>query len=214
MNYDKTYSRTQNVFGEKPERILQKFFHLIPFGSLTLDIGAGQGRNSFFLAEKGFHVDAIDPSIVAVDYIADIARKKGFAVKAIKSGFAEFQPGNKKYGAVLIFGLIQILSRESIHALISKLREITESGGLIFITGFLTSEKSFKKYSGEWLKIGKNSFSRDDGNIRTFFDPGEIISLFSGFDIIHHWEGMGPEHRHGDGAPERHSLLEAVFQIR
>ena len=214
MNYDKTYSRTQNVFGEKPERILQNFSHLIPSGSRTLDIGAGQGRNSFFLAEKGFHVDAVDPSIVAVDYISGIAREKGLAVNAIKSGFTEFQPGNKKYGAVLIFGLIQILSRESIHALISKLREITESGGLIYITGFLTSDDSYKKYSGDWVKTGKNSFSCEDGIIRTFLEPGEIISLFRGFDIIHHWEGMGPEHRHGDGAPERHSLFEAVFQIR
>jgi hypothetical protein len=29
---------------------------------------------------------------------------------------------------------------------------------------------------------------------------------------LHHWEGMGPEHRHGDSPMERHAMTEVVFQ--
>ena len=31
------------------------------------------------------------------------------------------------------------------------------------------------------------------------------------FDAVHLWEGLGPEHRHGDGSPERHGKVEAVL---
>jgi len=43
----------------KPNTTLEKFLPLIPKGR-ALDIGAGQGRNSIFLAKNGFEVEAID----------------------------------------------------------------------------------------------------------------------------------------------------------
>jgi len=34
------------------------------------------------------------------------------------------------------------------------------------------------------------------------------------FEVIHSWEGLGHEHRHGDGPLERHGLAAAVFRRR
>ncbi|BBO84127.1 SAM-dependent methyltransferase [Desulfosarcina ovata subsp. sediminis] len=47
-----------------PAAILEKFWHLAPLGN-AVDIACGNGRNSIFLAEKGFAVDAVDISTVA-----------------------------------------------------------------------------------------------------------------------------------------------------
>ena len=42
----------------------------------ALDIAAGRGRNSLFLAELGFEVDAVDVSDVAVETVARHAREQ------------------------------------------------------------------------------------------------------------------------------------------
>jgi len=52
-----------------PSLILKAFLDLVPCGN-ALDIACGNGRNSLFLAEKGFIVDAVDISIVATNHLA------------------------------------------------------------------------------------------------------------------------------------------------
>ena len=43
-------------------------------------------------------------------------------------------------------------------------------------------------------------------------EPGELVQLFPGFSVLHSWEGLGPEHRHGDGPVERHGRAEAILR--
>ncbi len=66
MSYDKTYTNIKNMFGEEPEKTLIKFINKIDKFKPVLDIGAGQGSNSVYLASNGFSVDAVDPSGVAI----------------------------------------------------------------------------------------------------------------------------------------------------
>jgi hypothetical protein len=53
-----------------------------------------------------------------------------------------------------------------------------------------------------------------DHGSRTYLEPGELRSLFSDWQVVDSWEGLGPEHRHGTGPVERHGLAEAVFRKR
>lgn len=50
----------------EPTPILERYWPLAPLGR-AVDIACGNGRNSFFLAEKGFMVDAVDISTVATE---------------------------------------------------------------------------------------------------------------------------------------------------
>jgi len=52
-----------------PSLILLKYWGLASSGN-ALDIACGNGRNSIFLAEKGFMVDAVDISAVATTHLA------------------------------------------------------------------------------------------------------------------------------------------------
>jgi hypothetical protein len=49
------------------------------------------------------------------------------------------------------------------------------------------------------------------GDRRTYLRPGQLRELVSAFDLLSSWEGVGPEHHHGDGRLERHALAEAVL---
>jgi cyclopropane fatty-acyl-phospholipid synthase-like methyltransferase len=212
MSYDDTYANTKNNFGEGPEPILRSFYRRMNKSKPVLDIGAGQGRNAVFLAREGFTVDAIDPSKVATETISDMATHEKLPIHAYQSSFGEFVPQTDFYSGILIFGLIQILSWEDIDLLREKIKQWTGEASLVFITGFTVADASFTRYSQTWKAIGKNSFAGEPGNLRTYLEAGEILDLFNEYEVVHHWEGMGPEHRHGNSPIERHAMTEVVLQ--
>ena len=53
-----------------PSSIVKQYWHRALRGT-ALDIACGNGRNSLFLANKGFSVDAVDISTVATNQLAD-----------------------------------------------------------------------------------------------------------------------------------------------
>lgn len=212
MDFDKKYSTTANLFGRSPEKMLVKFKKNLDKECSVLDIGAGQGRNTLYLARRGFRVVAIDPSKVAIQTISSIASRKDLPVLVHQAGFEDFTPNTKIFGTILSFGLIQILKRDEINLLIEKIISWSKPGSMVFLTGFTVGDYSFQDCKKSCKKIGKNSFVNEKNRVRTYLEPKEIIDLFKGFEVIHHWEGLGEEHSHGEGPLERHGMVEAIFK--
>jgi len=59
----------ENPGGAEPSPVLKRFWSLASVGNV-LDIACGNGRNSIFLADRGFAVDAVDISTVATAHLA------------------------------------------------------------------------------------------------------------------------------------------------
>jgi 2-polyprenyl-3-methyl-5-hydroxy-6-metoxy-1,4-benzoquinol methylase len=58
-HYDKIYKENKEPFGGgRPLALVEQIPSYMQEGRV-LDIGAGTGRNSIYLAEKGFRVDAV-----------------------------------------------------------------------------------------------------------------------------------------------------------
>ena len=211
MDYN-SYSKTNaDVFGKTPEKILVDHVNMISKGSPVLDIGAGQGRNTIYLSKLGYEVDAIDPSSVSIKLMNELKEAEKLNFNMFNMDFKNFT-SNKNYSAVLVFGLIQILDWDEIDLLKNKISSWLNKNGLLFITSFLVSDDSYERIKNESKEIGRNSYLRPSGEKRTFFKPGEIKKLFQEYKAVYYWEGLGPEHRHGDSSPERHALVGAVFQ--
>ena len=207
--FDENYSMHNNFFGEFPEEILVKHVGKINKGSRVLDIGAGQGRHAIYLAEKGCIVDAVDSSESAIDILRNLRHRK---INFIQKDISGFQSSPNHYSAILLFGILQILHPKKIKELTDNTQLWLKSGGLVFVTAFGKNDKKYNDCRENWNEIAANSFESDDKRIRTFLQPNEILTLFNGFKIIHHWEGLGKKHRHGDGPIEQHSMIELVAQ--
>jgi cyclopropane fatty-acyl-phospholipid synthase-like methyltransferase len=210
-SYDEHYAETEALFGSEPEQTLSPFLGRLDPGSSLLDIGAGQGRNTLFLAEQGFGVHALEPSAVAAVSIEKEAADRDFRVEVFCSTFEEFESPVPDYGGVLVFGLIPDLDWGAIRALAETIDDRIGANGLLWITGFTTEDPSYCHYTDSCEAIGAHSFRTSEGRVRTYLEPGQILELFSSYSVLHHWEGLGPEHRHGDGPLERHGKFEAVF---
>lgn len=211
MDYNLYYKINTDVFGKTPEKILVDYAKLISKEYPVLDIGAGQGRNTIYLSKLGYEVDAIDPSSVSINLMNENKKAEKLNLNTFNTDFKNFT-SNKNYSAVLVFGLIQILDRDEIDLLKNKISSWLNKDGLLFITSFLVPDDSHKRIRNESKAIGKNSYLRPSGEKRTFFEPGEVKKLFHEYKAIHYWEGLGPEHRHGNSPVEKHALVEAVFQ--
>lgn len=212
MDYDKRYSDIEHVFGAEPEETLVDHHGLIDRSRPVLDIGAGQGRNTLFLARQGFQVDAIDPSRVAVRQIEAHAVREDLPVRVFACGFENFSPDIDSYAGIAVYGIVPQLSPPAIQQLIAKIRDWTGEGSIVFLTAFTTADAAYNKIARTLKPAGEISFFDDEWGTRTYLEPGEILDFFPDFDVMHHWEGMGPEHRHGAAAPERHAMTEAVFR--
>jgi tellurite methyltransferase len=212
VGYDEAYRKTEDYFGPGPTSLLKKHYQLISKAKPILDIGAGQGRNTLFLARKGFMVDAIDPSQVAIDTIDEIVAKEKIPVRTYCCDCEDFAPEADSYSAILVFGLIQILTRESIDLLLEGIGAWTDKGSLVFTTAFTTADPLYPEHCQDCQSIGENSFLDENGDIFTYLGPDEIKRLFGDYEVIHHREGLSPKHRHGDGPTEQHGVVEAIFR--
>ena len=210
--YDRAYRDIADYFGNEPTEILAEHYRFIDKTRPVLDIGAGQGRNSIFLAREGYTVDAIDPSPVGLETIDRITAKEHLSIRTFPVGFENFAADNAPYSAILLFGVIQVLPRDKGDLLAEKVRQWLADGGLVFIAAFSTEDPSYGKSAADGKSVGRNSFISGDGEYHTYLEPDEILTLFSGFSVVYHRESMGKLHRHGNRPPHQHAEIIAVLR--
>ncbi len=214
LGYNERYSTTRNVFGSAPDRIIEMYAALMNPSLPVLDVGAGQGRNAFYLARWGFTVDAVEPAEAGAAAILAETERGGIPIRVHAHGIEEFDAAEGAFAGVMLVGMTQVLSREKIVTLLERVKGWTAPRGLVFVTAFTVDDFRYAFHEHEWSRVGQHSFVSPDGDVRTYLEPDELKSFFDGYKVVHYREGLGPEHSHGDGPPERHALVEAVFRKR
>ncbi len=127
----------------------------------ALDIAAGIGRNTHFLAEKGFVVDAVDYSDVALSQIKNIA-----TINKIEADLDTYMFRVKHYDLIVN---CNYLDRRHFPLIKEALKE----GGLLIFETFIIA-------NGE----GYHQPSNLDFVLRT----NELLHAFIGLDIIYYEE--------------------------
>jgi len=212
-DYNEAYRRTRAFFGDAPDSVLGEFITILDPALPVLDVGCGQGRNALFLARQGFSVAAIDPSPVAVEQVDRTASDQGLDVRVQVGGFGEVDLRSVEFGAVMVFGLIPDLPGGETRPLIEWARSRVAPHGTLWLTGFTTEDPACQHHRDTWRRLSHNSYIGPDGTVRTYLERDEILALVPDHEVVHHWEGLGPEHRHGDGPTERHGRFEAIFRV-
>lgn len=211
-SYDKEYREKPDLFGAQASKLLEEFGSIIKGGGRVLDIGVGQGRNALPLARRGLRVVGVDSSRVSIEHVRDMAQREVLPVETWQGSVFDYAADPEAFDAILVFGLLQILTRERISTLTEKIQSWVAPGGLVFLAAWHTGDPNYERINRHYQALGEHSFKGDDGEIRTFLAPNEVVQLFPAWEVVHHWEGLGPMHRHGDGAPEQHGDVELVVK--
>jgi cyclopropane fatty-acyl-phospholipid synthase-like methyltransferase len=195
-------------------RFLESHLEVIDRTRPVLDVGAGQGRNALGLARYGYTVHALEPSIVGIRQIEQRAREENLELRVIHASVEDYQPSPGTYAAVLLMGLFPCLPRSAIHDLLPRIDGWLTGDGKVVLLAHLTTDPGMPRIARTWTRIADFSYRNDAGDVRTYLRPGEVLGLFPGYVPLYYWEGLGPEHRHGDGPLERHAGVKAILQKR
>ncbi len=110
----------------------------------ALDVGAGQGRNSVWLAQQGWDVTAIDISAGGLAVAASNAEKAGASIKTVKTTYQDFNFGTDRWDLiVMILSWAPVSDPEFAARLYASLRP---GGTLVFEHVLLTEKQKFPAY--------------------------------------------------------------------
>ena len=149
---------------EKPMRhnvepILEKYIHLANIGK-ALDIACGIGRNTHFMQECGFEVDAVDISDYALSQVKDDPK-----INKIETDLDTYNLETNNYDLITN---INFLSRR-LHP---QIKDALKSGGVLVYETFIVAHGDFNNPANPEFLLRKN----------------ELLHAFIGLDIIYYEE--------------------------
>ncbi len=162
MREDKERWNIRHV--EKPMRknvepIIEKYIEMANIGK-ALDIACGVGRNTHFLVEKGFQVDAVDLSDYALSQVKDDAK-----IKKIEVDLDSYNLQKNEYDLIIN---INYLSRR----LFPQIKEALKPNGLLIFETFIVAHGDFNQPANPEYLLRVN----------------ELLHAFIGLDIIYYEE--------------------------
>ncbi len=134
--WDRRYGATPRVFRAEPDETLVELVSPLAPGQ-ALDLGAGEGRNSLWLAKSGWTVVAVDASQVALDRIGEFAAADGVTVEAIHSDIIDYLQSARATGRHFDLVVLAYLhpSPEERAALLDAVVASLSTNGHLFIVG-------------------------------------------------------------------------------
>ena len=158
LRWNERYRRRRSSF--EPAGLLVEHAELLA-GGRALALACGMGGNSIFLAQRGFRVDAVDVSEVALGIARAETRQRGLLVNWIQAAAASLPLSGPVYDCIVVF---RFLDRAVMH----ELPQLLKPGGLLF----------YESYNIR--RLG----SRPDFNPAYLLNVGELPAWFRGLDVI------------------------------
>ncbi len=163
--WNRRWASRNYVIDIEPRVTLSEWIETIPAGRV-LDIACGDGRNSLYLAQNGFVVDAIDISIAALKLVQRGAMDRGTHVNLILADLDNYVVPQATYDLITCSFY---LNRE----LIPSIKNGVKPGGFVI-------------YEQHYVPYGTGL---DDGNIGFKLRAGELPVLFQDMEIKFFSEG-------------------------
>lgn len=169
--WEETYKdNTVSTFGIQPNATLVDFQHMFDKSWSVLDVGCGEGKNSLYLAGKGYdNVDAFDLSANAVAKLNHLAVSQRVHVNAWVQDLSQFI-FCRPYDLVMCFGTLHFVEKDIWKSFILNAKVNTALNGVHIIqlfTNVLPASPDIAPFA-----VG---LANDE----------EIKELYSDWDILH-----------------------------
>lgn len=115
-----------------PDRFLVELASALPAGRV-LDLGSGPGRNSLWLAAKGWAVTAVDASSVALAQALERGAELGVDVDVVHADVTGWHPGEQRYDLALVAYLHP--GADGLATVLANAAAALVPGGHLFVIG-------------------------------------------------------------------------------
>jgi SAM-dependent methyltransferase len=155
LKWDDKYNSEKKLLELQPHSQKLEAIITLTNGNKALDVACGSGRNSVFLANNDFFVDACDISSVALNKI-DSFEITNITTKELD--LDTFNPISLDYDLIIMTNFLDRL-------LINKISKAMKKGSIFFIETYMEHENNKKKNSNPNFLLKKdelkNMFSYD-----------------------------------------------------
>jgi tellurite methyltransferase len=196
-SYDSKYSRKEFYWGLKPNNLVIGSLKYLVSNSKVLDLGSGEGRDSIFLAKKGFDVTAVDVFDIGIKKTEEFAKQHDLTIKTSVSNAASFLDNCSNFDAIYCLNVLQFSNEEEVKQTIEKIKLKTKPNGINVIASFIAEDKNKKE-----LILSKGRYA---------FDKGELKQFYKDWKIFFYEEKLGDWETHGEN-PHRHFMVKLIAQ--
>jgi len=170
-SFNRIYAEPASSFKTTPNDFLRSAVGTAVPGR-ALDVAMGEGRNAVYLASAGWKVTGFDVSEVGLERAREHAKQAGVTIDTVHSSAENFDYGRDQWDLV-------VLEYAPIHyddlEFMERLRDSVRPGGYVLV-----------ETPVEW-QDAKTKRPRVPGDL----EPGELKSLFSGFEMVFYREAIG-----------------------
>jgi len=142
-SWNRRYAGAEFLFGTEPNAWLREHTGSLPAGGRILSVADGEGRNSVWLARRGFQVDAFDLADRAVEKARVFALSAGVSVNftlADVDGFA--WPEAAYDGVAAIF--VQFADPSTRARLFERIVRSLKPGGVLVLQGYTPKQLDYR----------------------------------------------------------------------
>jgi 2-polyprenyl-3-methyl-5-hydroxy-6-metoxy-1,4-benzoquinol methylase len=164
IRWDKKYATKKYLFGREAIPFLQDHVDLLPKGHV-LDLAMGEGRNSVYLATKGFQVTGVDISAEGLKKAATLAAELGVTITTVVADLESYEIPANSFDVIICTYYLQ-------RDLFPKIATALKAGGIALIE---TYTMDHIQYSPRFNKA-------------YLLKPNELLTMLPGLRIVRYQE--------------------------
>ncbi|MGW3104265.1 class I SAM-dependent methyltransferase [Streptomyces sp. NPDC001100] len=131
--WDERYRGSELVWKAEPNRFVEEELAGLEPSGRAVDIAAGEGRNAVWLAERGWEVDAVDFSAVALEKAEQMAAGHGVRLHTVRTDLTDWAPREATYDLALIAYLH--LPWPEMSQVLARAATAVRKGGTLLLVG-------------------------------------------------------------------------------
>lgn len=184
-HWQSTFEKRPGMFGRAPSHPARHAAALFEKNGFrkVLELGAGQGRDTLYFAQRGFEVTALDYSSAALEELAIEAQRAGVSEAVAPLCHDVKQPlpfGNEVFDACYSHMLYcMALTYEELESLSREIRRVLKRDGLNIYSVRHTGDADY----GKGPSRGEDLYE-SDGFVVHFFSREKVMRLSEGYEMV------------------------------
>ncbi len=143
FTWNERFATADYIFGEEPNAYLQASIAHLPRGGRVLCVADGEGRNSVWLARRGFEVDAFDIAERGIAKARAFAARHGVAVHFEVAAADDWRWPAGDYDAVAAI-FVQFADPAMRARLFERIVRALRPGGVLVLQGYTPKQLDYR----------------------------------------------------------------------
>lgn len=186
QQWDKTYQNTKDFFGEQPSELaVSALPTLMKNGAKdVLELGCGQGRDTWYFARNGLRMTSLDYSESGVCQMRDRTKEdglKGVVDVQVHDARRPLPFPDASFDAVYSHMFFTMeFSEEEVSRMLDDCRRVLRPGGI----NIYSVRNDHDPHFGKFEPRGKDMWANPMGFVVHFFTEETIRRLSNGYDVL------------------------------